>query len=81
MGERLYKLVEAYSRLPHHRSATPQGRNTVTFIDTELKRLGAPTRRIPYLFERYEFFVEVKARGRLLEALPLFYEAFNQVSS
>lgn len=81
VGERLYKLVEAYSRLPHHRSATPQGRNTVTFIDTELKRLGAPTRRIPYLFERYEFFVEVKARGRLLEALPLFYEAFNQVSS
>lgn len=81
VGDRLYKLVEGYSAWPHHRSATPEGRNTVAFVDTELKRLGAPTKKIPYLFERYEFFVEVKAKGRVLEALPLFYEAYNQVSS
>lgn len=81
MGDRLFSLVQGYAKWPHHRSATPEGRNTITFVDTELKRLGAPTKRIPYLFERYEFFVEVKAKGRVLEALPLFYEAFNQVSS
>ena len=81
VGERLYALVEAYSQWPHHRSGTPEGRNTAAWIDTQLKRLAAPTRRIPYEFERYEFFVEVRARGRLLESLPLFYEAFNQVNS
>lgn len=82
VGERLYGLVESYCKWPHHRSATPEGRNTVTWIDTELKKMGAPTKRVPYLFERYEFFVEVRKKdGRVLEALPLFYEAFNQVSS
>ncbi len=81
VGERLYGLVEGFSRWPHHRSATPEGRNTATWIDTELKRLGAPTKRIPYEFDRYEFFAEVRAKGRLLESLPLFYESFNQVSS
>ena len=81
VGERLYALVEGYCKWPHHRSATPEGRNTISFLDTELKRLGAPTKRIPYEFDRYEFYVEVRAKGRLLESLPLFYEAFNQVSS
>ncbi|MBV9833474.1 MAG: hypothetical protein JO055_03645 [Alphaproteobacteria bacterium] len=81
LGERLYGIVEGYSKWPHHRSATPEGRNTVSFIDSELKKLGAPTKRIPYEFDRYEFFAEVRAKGRLLESLPLFYEAFNQVSS
>lgn len=81
VGERLYGLVQAYSKWPHHRSATPEGRNTIIFVDTELKRLGAPTKRIPYEFDRYEFYAEVKVRGRLIESLPLFYEAYNQVSS
>lgn len=81
VGERLYGLVEAYSKWPHHRSATPEGRNTVGWIEGELKKMAAPTRRHPYLFERYEFFVEVTAKGRTIEALPLFYESFNQVAS
>jgi len=82
VGERLFALVQAYCKWPHHRSGTPEGRNTVAWMDGELKKMGAPAKRIPYQFERYEFFVEVKAKGgRPLEALPLFYEAFNQVSS
>lgn len=82
LGERLYAWVEGYSRLPHHRSATPEGRNTVSWVEAELRKLAVPTKRIPYLFERYEFFSEVTTPdGRVIESLPLFYEAYSQVSS
>ncbi|MGE3648823.1 MAG: hypothetical protein AB7G10_10830, partial [Reyranellaceae bacterium] len=81
VGERLYALVQAYSQWPHHRSATSEGRNTAAWIDAQLKRLAAPTKRIPYEFERYDYFADVRAKGRMIESLPLFYEAVAQVTS
>jgi len=81
LGRRLFANVQAYSRWPHHRTGTPEERDTVEWFEQSLKRAGAASSRWSYDFPRYDWSATVHAAGHLIEVLPLWYEGVGEIAT
>lgn len=81
LGGRLYKAVADYSRWPHHRTGTDEGKATVDWFEAELRARGAVTSRWAYAYERYDWRASVTADGRPIEAMPLYYEGVGEFAT
>ncbi|TWT10846.1 hypothetical protein [Reyranella sp. CPCC 100927] len=81
MGAALYQRVAGYSQWPHHRTGTPEGKDTVDWFEAQLRELGAATSRWSYAYDRYDWRVSVTADGRPVDALPLYYEGVGELAT
>lgn len=81
IGERLYRLVQAYSDIGEHRTGTSGDQRTIDWFANELIRRGARVGSVPYRFERYVADWRLTAGDIQIDALPLFYEATGGVES
>jgi hypothetical protein len=81
LGNRLYDVVEEFSRWPLHRTGSGQESATLDWFQSELVRRGAVTSRWEYAYPHYEWTAEVQVDGRRTDTVPLYYEGVGTVYS
>jgi hypothetical protein len=81
IGERLFRLVQAYSDIGGHRTGTPGDQRTIDWFSNELIVRGAQVESVPYRFTRYAADCRLTANDIPVDALPLYYEAIGEVNS
>ena len=74
----LYEIVEHYSKLGHHRTATPVERETIEWLSTLLSEEAADVSLHSYEFEKFEAEIvgTGSAEGVFLDAL--YYSAVGE---
>ncbi|TNM50788.1 hypothetical protein FHP29_00280 [Nocardioides albidus] len=80
-GQRLYDVVQRYSRWPHHRTGTGLGQATTRFFENQLRLRGARTARSSYPIDLYTWDARVSVDGRPIQTLPVYHEAVGTAST
>jgi hypothetical protein len=81
LGNRLFTVVNAYSRWPIHRTGTAEESAALDWIESELRERAATTSRWGYSYPHYEWTAQVRVGGRSTQTIPLYYEGVGNISS
>lgn len=80
-GRRLFADVRAYASRPHHRTGSAEERASVAWFESELKAAGATVTRRRYDFPMYDWSARLRAGGRDIDCLPLWYEGEGEIAT
>lgn len=78
-AEDLYEIVATYAGFGNHLTGTRSDMATTAWLRDVLEDLDAEVKEEPFDFDRFACSIDLRADGKQVPALPLYYSALGQI--